>query len=71
LKEENIMSENKKPDLIAYTVTKHGDRDFFNRVGAAWSNSKGGCSLRLFALPVSGEIVLLPPKEDESEPTGK
>jgi hypothetical protein len=61
------MSDKNRPDLIAYTIVKNGDREFFNRIGAAWSNSKGGCSLRLFALPVSGEILLLPPKEDDSD----
>ncbi len=58
------MSEkNKKPDLKAFVVTKSGEKSFFNEIGAAWKNSKGGYSIRLNALPVSGEIVLLPPKE--------
>ena len=58
------MSEkNSKPDLKAFVVTNSGDKSFFNEIGAAWKNSKGGYSIRLSALPVSGEIVLLPPKE--------
>ena len=56
-----------QPDLIAYTVTKHGDREFYNRIGSAWRNKKGGYGLRLFALPVSGDIVLFPPKGDEDD----
>lgn len=59
------MSDKNKPDLYAYTVTKSGDKDFFNRIGSAWKNKKEGFSLRLFALPVSGEIVLFPPKSGE------
>jgi hypothetical protein len=54
-----------QPDLIAYTVTKHKDREYFQRIGTAWKNRKGGYGLRLYALPVNGEIVLLPPKNDD------
>jgi len=58
----------KKPDLIAY-VAKEGkdEKSFFTRIGAAWANTKGGFSIRLDALPVNGEIVLLPPKEQDKE----
>lgn len=59
------MNNKNQPDLIAYTVVKSGEREFWGRIGAAWSNSKGGASLKLFALPVNGEIVLFPPKEGE------
>ena len=55
------------PELIAYAVRKSGDKSHFTRIGAAWPNRKGGFGLRLDALPVNGEIVLLPPKEDEAE----
>ena len=58
----------KKPELIAY-VAKEGkdEKSFFTRIGAAWSNAKGGYNIRLDALPVGGEIVLLPPKEQDKE----
>lgn len=63
------MTETKKhPDLIAYTVTEGSEKSHFHRIGAAWANSKGGYGLRLHALPVNGEIVLLPPRGDD-EPT--
>jgi len=56
----------KKPELIAFVATEGKDeKSFFHRIGAAWANSKGGYSIRLDALPVNGEIVLLPPKEDD------
>ncbi len=59
-----------RPDLIAYAVSAgNEDRKYFNRLGAAWANSKGGYGIRLFALPVDGEIVLLPPTE-QPEPEG-
>ncbi len=55
-------NQNRKPDLIAYTVTGSGDNAFFYRIGAAWANSKGGFQIKLAANPINGEIVLLPPK---------
>lgn len=67
------MSENNhnRPDLIAYSVTEgSGDKKFFNRLGAAWANAKGGYGIRLFGLPTNGEIVLLPPSEKPDEPKG-
>lgn len=62
------MDEKKKqPDLIAYVVTGSGEKSYFHRVGAAWSNRKGGAHVRLDALPVNGELILLPPR-GEVEP---
>jgi len=56
----------KKPELIAFVATEGKDeKSFFTRIGAAWANSKGGFNIKLEALPVGGEIVLLPPKEDK------
>lgn len=57
----------KQPDLIAYTVRESDGKSFFTRIGAAWTNAKGGYGIRLDALPLGGEIVLLPPKTDEQE----
>ncbi len=57
----------KKPDLIAYTVTQSGEKSYFQRIGAAWSNSKGGSKVILEALPVNGEILLMPPKAQDEE----
>ncbi len=62
---EEIKSN--KPDLIAYQVTEHGENSYFHRIGVAWSNSKGGCKVRLEALPVNGELLILPPREREEE----
>jgi len=58
-------TKNKAPDLVAYQVDEVGDKSFYHRVGVAWSNSKGGAKVKLFAFPVNGEILLLPPKERE------
>jgi len=60
------MSENtKKPDLIVYSVVEgKDDQSFWTQLGAAWSNSKGGFNIRLNAVPLNGELVLLPPKAE-------
>ena len=57
----------KQPALIAYSVRASGEKSFYTRIGAAWANKKGGFGIRLDALPVNGEIVLFPPKEDTDE----
>ncbi|MCW9023087.1 MAG: hypothetical protein OQK73_00250 [Gammaproteobacteria bacterium] len=62
------MSEtNTKPDLKAFVVTKSGEKSFFNEIGAAWKNTKGGYRIKLNAIPVNGEIILLPPKETKKD----
>lgn len=60
-----MSTNNSKPALKAFVVTESNGKSFFHEIGAAWANSKGGYSLRLHALPVNGEIVLLPPKEKD------
>jgi len=58
-----MSDKNSKPDLKAFVVTKSGDKSYSTEIGAAWKNAKGGYGIKLTALPVGGEIVLLPPKE--------
>lgn len=60
-----MSDEKKTPTLIAYAVTENSGKSHFTRIGAAWPNSKGGYGIRLDALPVAGEIVLLPPQDRE------
>lgn len=59
-----MRDKNTQPDLKAFAVTNNGDKSFFTEIGAAWQNTKGGYHIRLNALPVTAEIILLPPKED-------
>jgi len=69
-----MPKENRRPDLIVYAVNqakgsgKEEVKPYFNQVGAAWANSKDGYNIRLFALPVDGELVLLPPRSQDDEP---
>ncbi len=64
-----MTNPTKKPALIAYAVTDTGDegKSFFNRIGVAWANSKGGYKIILAATPVNGEILLLPPKDKDED----
>ena len=57
----------KSPALIAYQVDRNENGNaFWHRIGAAWQNKKGGFQIKLTALPVDGELVLLPPKARET-----
>lgn len=60
-------STNKKPDLVAYQVSEIGDKSYYHRIGAGWTNSKSGVKVKLDALPVNGEILLLPPKARDED----
>lgn len=59
------QTTSKRPHYIAYTVTEHGERSYFNRVGVAWRTKKAGVKVVLEAFPVNGEVLLLPPRDDE------
>lgn len=59
------MSNNtKKPAFRAVSVHKREGKDIFAEIGAAWSNSKGGYTLRLNA-PLGDTVILRPVQEDE------
>jgi len=53
------------PALIAYQVEgSENGKGYWHRVGAAWPNKAGGFQVKLTALPVNGELVLMPPKAE-------
>jgi len=57
------------PKYYAYAVKDRGKgkKGIWTRIGAAWTTEKGdGIKLQLEALPVTGKIVLMPPKADET-----
>jgi hypothetical protein len=41
---------------IAYVITEHMGRTFWNRIGVAFENSDGSLNVKLDALPVNGEL---------------
>lgn len=55
------------PSHTAYVVRNIGEKSYFDRIGAAWENADGnGFTIRLNALPLTGEIVIRKPKSDEN-----
>ena len=56
----------KKPSHKAVTVRegKDGTKDYWVRIGAAWTNKDGSLSVNLDALPVNGRIILFENKEE-------
>ena len=63
-----MSTQNEKtPVLIAYQTTQGKDKTFWRQIGAAWPNRKGGFQVKLDALPVNGELVLLPPKAADAD----
>lgn len=57
----------KKPDYAVYVTRENNGETFYTRIGSAWRVRNDGISLRLDALPVTGEAVLFPPREREQE----
>lgn len=60
----------KKPELIAYQVKNIDGRDkaIWTRIGAAFSHDSGeGFSVVLDALPLDGRIMLIKPKDQDTE----
>lgn len=62
------MTTKHTPAYIAYTVDGNGRGAYWTRIGAAWPQRSGeGFSIQLAALPITGRIVLMPPKPAEGE----
>lgn len=60
------MTKTKSPTHIAYVVHKTGETSAWDRIGAAWANADGkGFTLRLSAVPLTGEIVLRERKAED------
>lgn len=56
----------KRPDFHVFVSRKGaGDKNYYSRIGAAWSVASDGISIKLDALPLDGELILFPPKADE------
>jgi len=55
----------KRPDYHVFVSRKGPDKTYYSRIGAAWNVASDGISIKLEALPLDGELVLFPPKDDE------
>ncbi|NRA32391.1 MAG: hypothetical protein HRU17_03525 [Polyangiaceae bacterium] len=49
--------ESKKMKIV-YVVTERNNKNYWNRVGVAFTNKDGSLSVRLEAIPVSGEMQI-------------
>lgn len=55
------FTENKPklPSHIAYSIEEgQGDKNHWQKIGAAWPAKNGGLSLQLSAIPIDGKIAL-------------
>lgn len=60
----------KKPDYEVFVSQKRGDKNWYTKVGAAWSVASDGISIELVpGLAISGKMVLFPPKEGDDRST--
>lgn len=55
----------KRPAYDVFVSQKgKDDKNYYQKVGAAWTVANDGLSIKLFALPTNGELICFPPKED-------
>ncbi len=59
------MAQGQRPDYEVFVSEKNGDKTFYTRIGAAWNVSNDGISIKLRALPLDGNLVLFPPKQED------
>lgn len=64
-KKENEKKSN-GPAMEIFGVTRHGEKDWWTKIGAAWQNKDGSMNLNFDFLPTdpSATIQLRPLKED-------
>ena len=60
------MAKGQKPDYEVFISKKSGDKNFYTKIGAAWSVASDGISIELQALPLDGKLVMFPPRKDDS-----
>lgn len=59
---------------IVYNVVERGDRNYWTRVGAAFTNRDGSLSVRLDAIPLSGNLQVRdwsPKEQGVNEPMSR
>lgn len=59
---------------VAYVITERGDKSYWSRIGVAFTNRDGSLSVRLDALPTSGQLHIRdyePRDEWDGRPRGR
>jgi hypothetical protein len=63
---EKQKAAGKPFDYIAYTIEKVGKNTYWTRIGVGWFHRNGeGFTVKLSALPLTGEIVFRKPLPDD------
>lgn len=57
----------KRMDVITGRKDEKSGKTYWTRVGVAFERDKGGWSVKLDALPVNGELLLVEPKPREEQ----
>ena len=62
------MSNNHSPSHSVYTIRETGPnrKNFWVRIGGAWTNKDGSLNVILDALPLNGTLHIRVPNEKES-----
>ena len=63
----------RKPTYLVYSAVPQGEsgKSRWREIGAAFARPKGALTVLIDAVPLSGKIVLLPPKDAEGESTAE
>jgi hypothetical protein len=59
------MSEKNTQPRNVFAITERGDKSFWTKIGAAFTNKDGSVNLELDALPVSGRCQIRDAEERE------
>lgn len=59
----------KSPDYGVFVSERREGQEkaFYTRIGSAWCVSNDGISVKMQALPVNGELVLFPPRDNDDQ----
>ncbi len=57
------MSDRRTDTKAVFAITERGEKSYWTRVGAAFTNKDGSVTIQLDALPVSGRLQI---RDDES-----
>lgn len=56
-------------DVITGRRDEKSDKTYWTRIGVAFRSEKGGWQVKLDALPVSGQMLLVPPRDRDQVQT--
>lgn len=64
---EDAVANGRKPDYRVFISRKSegSDKAFYTDVGGAWLVKNDGISIQLNALPVDGNLILFPNRDEE------